>query len=62
MGPFLCGAAFTGADVSAVPFVQRLESEFGIPESCPLLRRWWEAVRQRPSVQATLRSSWWWWW
>jgi glutathione S-transferase len=62
VGPFLCGENFGGADISAAPFIQRLESEYGIPESCPRLREWYSNISRRPSVKATIRRSWWWWW
>lgn len=59
---FAAGKSFSVADAAAVPLVQRLESEFGLPEDLPRLRSWWEQVKSRPAVKKTLASSWWWWW
>jgi len=59
---FAAGRSFSIADAAAVPLVQRLESEFGLPEDLPRLRRWWEQVKSRPAVEKTLTTSWWWWW
>eukprot|EP00930_Biecheleria_cincta_P101465 TRINITY_DN93122_c0_g1_i1.p1 TRINITY_DN93122_c0_g1~~TRINITY_DN93122_c0_g1_i1.p1 ORF type:complete len:247 (-),score=36.09 TRINITY_DN93122_c0_g1_i1:219-959(-) len=59
---FAAGGSFSIADAAAVPLVQRLESEFGLPEDLPRLRRWWEQVKSRPAVEKTLTTSWWWWW
>lgn len=59
---FAAGGSFSVADAAAVPLVQRLDSEFGLPEDLPRLQSWWEQVKSRPAVKKTITSSWWWWW
>mmetsp|Transcript_31312 Transcript_31312/g.73013 ORF Transcript_31312/g.73013 Transcript_31312/m.73013 type:complete len:248 (+) Transcript_31312:96-839(+) len=61
-GDFATGSSFSVADAAAVPFIQRIEQRYGLPESTPALRDWWAKVQARPGVQRTLQSSWWWWW
>ena len=61
-GPFVCGAAFTAADASAFPFLQRVREEFGFPASCARLEEWYAVASCRPSVRKTVRKNWWWWW
>lgn len=61
-GPYVCGESFTIADACAVPFFWRIKQEFGFPEDCSMLSAWMDACEERPSVKATLVSSWWWWW
>jgi glutathione S-transferase len=61
-GPYLCGERFSSADISAAPFMQRINSEFGIPNTCPNLQNWWATIEERPAVAKTIQSSWWWWW
>ena len=61
VGPYLAGD-FSLADISIAPFLQRLESEFGIPDDCPRLKEVWGQLGKRPSIQRTIQSSWWWWW
>lgn len=61
-GPFVCGEAFTAADASAFPFLQRIHGEFGFPAGCHKLEEWYEAARRRPAVRKTIKKEWWWWW
>jgi len=61
-GDFAAGTEFSVADAAAVPFVQRLASEFGLPKETPHLQAWWETVQARPGVKRTLQKRWWWWW
>lgn len=60
--PFVCGATFTAADVSAFPFLQRVKEEFGFPESCTRLEEWYTSASCRPTVRKTINKNWWWWW
>jgi glutathione S-transferase len=61
VGPFLCGEAFTLADIAAIPFFERLA--LAMPHYCgydplepyPRVRGWMERVMARRSVAATLR-------
>mmetsp|Transcript_73555 Transcript_73555/g.143915 ORF Transcript_73555/g.143915 Transcript_73555/m.143915 type:complete len:221 (-) Transcript_73555:19-681(-) len=61
VGPYLAGD-FSLADISAAPFLQRLHSEYGIPQDCPRLAEVWGLLQDRPSVRKTIQQSWWWWW
>ena len=61
VGPFLCGSSFTAADAACCPFIQRIESEFGL-DGCPAWASWWDECKDRGSVKSTIRTSWWWWW
>mmetsp|Transcript_125381 Transcript_125381/g.390359 ORF Transcript_125381/g.390359 Transcript_125381/m.390359 type:complete len:246 (+) Transcript_125381:72-809(+) len=61
-GDFAAGGRFSVADAAAVPFIQRLDERYGLPERAMALQRWWRLVRERPGVAGTLQRSWWWWW
>lgn len=54
--------AFSAADASAFPFLQRVHGEFGFPSECRRLEAWYESARQRPSVRKTIKKDFWWWW
>mmetsp|Transcript_23652 Transcript_23652/g.60161 ORF Transcript_23652/g.60161 Transcript_23652/m.60161 type:complete len:278 (+) Transcript_23652:50-883(+) len=59
---FAAGDHFSVADAAAVPFVQRLAENYGIPKELTALSAWWARVRARPGVSKTIMKSWWWWW
>lgn len=61
-GPFVCGDAFTAADASAFPFLQRIHGAFGFPAECNKLRTWYECSKERPGVKKTIKKEYWWWW
>jgi glutathione S-transferase len=61
-GPYFGGENFCLADVSAFPFLWRINDEFGIPNDCHKLKSWLSICRSLPSVSATIQASWWWWW
>jgi len=62
-GPFLAGTPEPSlADASAFPFLWRIKDEFGIPDTCPKLKLWYDEVMARPQISGTVQSSWWWWW
>lgn len=57
-GPYWLGQEFSLADVGFYPFVERFcvierHHGFRIPDECTKFRAWLEAMRARPSVQAT---------
>ncbi len=61
--PFLVGASVSLADVTAFPFLYRLDEEYGLAESgYPNLKRWLNGMRKIDSFESTVVSSWWWWW
>jgi glutathione S-transferase len=55
-GPYLAGQAFSNADCAVIPYILRLELlQLGAMWSAqPAIAAWWERVRMRPSVQATI--------
>jgi glutathione S-transferase len=55
-GPFLAGAAFSNADAAVVPYILRLEllKLSGLWAKYPAIAAWWERMRNRPSVKATI--------
>ena len=47
-GDYLAGDAFTLADVSALPFLQRIHQEYdGFPDGCPRLTSWCATAGRR---------------
>lgn len=62
--PFLAGDAFSIADASVLPFVQRLVEDQGdlVKEAAPKLYAWYQECEDRPAFKATRVSGWWWWW
>ena len=68
-GPFLCGEDLCRGDISAFPFLQRIDDEFGLAsaaapsgEECGRLCSWMAAMRDHPAVAATVMRNYWWWW
>lgn len=63
VGPYLIGDQFTLADVSSLPFFERLifscrrYKDFEIPNSMGRLRAWLDLAMQRPSFLATKRPD-----
>jgi glutathione S-transferase len=55
-GPYLAGQAFSNADCAVIPYILRLELlQLGAMwGGQPAIAAWWERVRVRPSVQATI--------
>ena len=65
-GPYFMGAQFTWADLALAPWYERLRTvaaayrSFEMPVdgvATARLERWYEAVRARPSVAATLANE-----
>lgn len=53
--PFIAGARFTVADITAVFALQLLgHAQIAIPEDCPSMLRWRDDVYQRPSVASVI--------
>lgn len=51
--PFLAGKNFSAADIDAYLFSEFVQwIKVPVPDDCPNLTRWLEAVRTRPSIQA----------
>ena len=51
-GPYLCGAQFTLADVSVIPFFQRGTITLWLDEimgAFPIVTKWWEDCKARPA-------------
>ena len=61
-GDFLAGDDFSLADVSALPFLQRIHEEYGFPAECEKLEAWYARASRRPCFSKTRQASWWWWW
>jgi glutathione S-transferase len=63
VGPYLLGEQFTLADVSALPFFERLIfscqrfKQYEIPQSMPRLRAWLDMAMGRPAFLATKRPE-----
>jgi glutathione S-transferase len=63
-GPYWMGSEYGLADISMYPFFERLEvfehyRGLTIPNDCPRLVRWLNAVRLRPAVAATAHTTEW---
>lgn len=61
-GPYWLGDRFSLLDITYYPWFERwavLEHYRGlsIPDSCIRLKTWWQAVGDRPAVQATAQSA-----
>jgi glutathione S-transferase len=61
-GPFWFGQTLSLVDISYYPWFERwpaLEHYRGlsVPEDCPRLHQWWQAMEQQPCVQATKQSG-----
>ena len=55
---FVAGPRFSVADITLVVSLQgTVETGFQTPADCPHVRRWYDAVTQRPSALATLPRS-----
>jgi glutathione S-transferase len=54
--PYLAGDSFSNADAAVVPYILRLEllKLGGMWDRHPAVAQWWERVRERPSVKATI--------
>ncbi|CAM9498392.1 unnamed protein product [Chrysoparadoxa australica] len=59
---YVCGNEVSISDISAFPFLWRLNQDRGLPDDCPRLKGWLKAMEERPAVAKTLVRSWWWWW
>lgn len=53
VGPYVAGDAFTLADVSAAPVMQRFFEDDFVPGRYSRLHAWWKAVQSRPSFKKT---------
>jgi glutathione S-transferase len=56
IGPYLAGEAFSNADCAVIPYILRLEllRLSGLWDRYPTVTAWWERMRERPSVKATI--------
>lgn len=54
--PYLAGDTFTNADCAVIPYILRLEllKLGGLWDRYPGVAAWWERMRERPSVKATI--------
>jgi ganglioside-induced differentiation-associated protein 1 len=54
--PYLAGEAFSNADCAVIPYILRLEllRLGGLWDRRPTVAAWWERMRERPSVKATI--------
>ncbi len=51
--PFVCGAEFSTADITTLVSIDFAKwIKLAIPDECPHLRRWYDAVSARPSAKA----------
>ncbi|NEQ45092.1 MAG: glutathione S-transferase family protein [Leptolyngbya sp. SIOISBB] len=60
-GPYWLGDRFTLLDITYYPWFERWSAlahfrDMQIPEDCQRLTRWWEAMRERPAIQATSQA------
>jgi glutathione S-transferase len=55
-GPYLAGNNFSNADCAVIPYILRLEllKLGGLLDRHPGVAAWWERMRERPSVKATI--------
>jgi len=55
-GPYLAGEAFSNAECAVIPYILRLEllRLGGLWDRHPAVAAWWERMRARPSVKATI--------
>jgi glutathione S-transferase len=61
--PFLAGAEFSAADVRALPFLARVDEEYGLASlGCDKLAEWFVMCKRRPAFLSTVVGSPWWWW
>ena len=65
-GPFLCGESISRGDISAFPFLQRIDDEFTLSvaagQECIALSSWMKGMREHPAVASTILGNYWWWW
>ncbi|GMI05575.1 hypothetical protein TrRE_jg4819 [Triparma retinervis] len=59
---YFSGEEFGNSDIRVLPFIQRIEEEYGIPEECGDLKEWWARNKERESFKQTVVKQWWWWW
>lgn len=61
---FAGGDRFSVADAAALPFLQRINDEYGFPEGAAVLTQWYARCLAVDGVEATVLSpgSYWWWW
>jgi glutathione S-transferase len=54
--PYLAGDSFSNADCAVIPYILRLEllKLGGLWDRYPGVAAWWERMRERPSVRATI--------
>ena len=55
-GAYLAGENFSNADCAVIPYILRLEllKLDGLWDRHPTVAAWWERMRERPSVKATI--------
>jgi glutathione S-transferase len=55
-GPYLAGDVFSNADSAVIPYILRLEllKLAGMWAKYPAVAGWWDRMRERPSVKATV--------
>jgi glutathione S-transferase len=55
-GMYLAGENFSNADCAVIPYILRLEllKLGGLWDRHPTVAAWWERMRERPSVKATI--------
>jgi glutathione S-transferase len=55
-GTYLAGENFSNADCAVIPYILRLEllRLCGLWDRHPKIAAWWERMRERPSVKATI--------
>ena len=61
-GPYWFGDQFSLVDLTLYPHFERIAvletyRGFGIPDNCPKLRDWLDAVTERPSARATAHDA-----
>ena len=54
--PYLAGESFSNAECAVIPYILRLEllKLGGLWDRQPAIAKWWERIRERPSVKATI--------
>lgn len=65
VGPYLCGHAWTLADCSALPFLERVDARFDLASlGAPRLAEWRRLCKRSEAYSRTVQAGdeWWWWW
>ena len=65
-GPLLCGKAISRADISAFPYLLRVDDLWTVENAAgrpvEALTEWMATMRKHPAVVETLQTVYWWWW